>query len=132
MEILLELASPSSLITYLNCILVGVVIFFSIDKFSRIVEAGIYAVAETLIPIITRMFLGSILGINAAVGFGNIFVSLIIYFIIGLLVMKITKKITSYFNSDTILYFIIAFSIIDFLVIWGIILILKLIIQVIG
>lgn len=132
MEILLELASPSSLITYLNCILVGVVIFFSIDKFSRIVEAGIYAVAETLIPIITRMFLGSILGINAAVGLGNIFVSLIIYFIIGLLVMKITKKITSYFNSDTILYFIIAFSIIDFLVIWGIILILKLIIQVIG
>ena len=81
---------------------------------------------------ITRIFLRSILGLSMAVGLGDILLSLIVFLFIGLLVMKITRKITNYFNSDTILYFIIAFSIIDFLVISGIVLVLKLMLLGIG
>lgn len=132
MVMFLEFASPSTLINILNRILVGAVMFYSIDKFSHIVEAAIYAVAETIIPMITRIFLRSILGLSVAVGLGDILLSLIVFLFIGLLVMKITRKITNYFNSDTILYFIIAFSIIDFLVISGIVLVLKLMLLGIG
>lgn len=116
METFLSLSSFSSLLNYLNVIFVGIIVYWAINRFSYIVDVIVYAIGKTFIPIITSLIFGSFLGIHASFSIGTIFILFIMYFIIGLGVIKITEKISEYFDYDTILYFIIAFGIIDLIV----------------
>lgn len=116
METFLSFSSLSSLLTFLNVILVGIVVFIAINKFTYIIEVIAYTLAKTFVPIITSLALGGILGLNVSIGIGTILILLILYFILGLIVIKLTEKITDYFSSDTILHFIIAFAFIDLIV----------------
>ena len=118
METFLYFSSIGSLFTYLNVILIGAVVFWAINRFTYIIDVIVYALAKTFIPMITLLLIGSLVGVNASLGIGTIFVMLILYFILGLAVIKITEKITDYFSSDTVVYFIIVFAIIDIVVSW--------------
>lgn len=127
MEVLLSFSSIGSLRTYLNAILIGIVVFVAINKFTYIIDVLAYALAKTFIPIITSLFLGMLLGTNVTFGIGTILLLLIVYFIIGLAVIKVIEKVAAYFNFDTIFPFIILFSITDFVVSWLFLLIIRLI-----
>ena len=118
METFLSFSSFGSLLNYLNIIFVGIVIFIAINRFYYLTNVIIYAIAKTFIPIITSLIFGSFLGINITFGIGTIFILLILYFILGLIVIKIIEKINDYFDSDIIIYFIITFAIIDSIVTW--------------
>ena len=118
METFLSFSSFGSLLSYLNIIFVGIVVFLAINRFYYLMNVIIYAIAKTFIPIITSLIFGSLLGVNATLGIGTIFILLILYFILGLIVVKIIEKVTEYFDSDTIIYFIIIFAIIDSIVAW--------------
>ena len=111
MEAFLFFSSFKSLLTYLNIIFVGVIIFFAINKFTYIMNVVIYSIAKTFIPMITLVTLGKLLGTSVGVGIGSILILLILYFILGLFVIKILEKIVDYFNTDTILHFIFSFII---------------------
>ena len=118
METFLSFSSFGSLLSYLNIIFVGIVVFWAINRFYYLMNVLVYAIAKTFIPIITSLIFGSLLGVNATLGIGTIFILLILYFILGLIVVKIIEKVTEYFDSDTIIYFIIIFAIIDSIVAW--------------
>lgn len=118
METFLSFSSFGSLLSYLNTIFVGIIVFWAINRFYYLMNVIIYAIAKTFIPIITSLIFGSLLGVNATLGIGTIFILLILYFILGLIVVKIIEKVTEYFDSDTIIYFIIIFAIIDSIVAW--------------
>ena len=118
METFLSFSNFSSLFTYLNIIIVGIIVFWAINRFSYIVDVVVYALSKTFIPIITALVLGGFLGVKISFGIGAIFILLILYFILGLIVIKITEKIVEYFDSDTIIYFIISFALIDSIVTW--------------
>lgn len=118
MEALLSFSRFNSLLTYLNIILVGVVVFYTINKFYYIIDVIAYALAKTFIPIITSLIFGSFLGVNVSINIGTILILLILYLILGLIVIKFTEKITKYFCTDTIMYFIIVFTIIDSVASW--------------
>lgn len=118
METFLSFSNFSSLFTYLNIIIVGIIVFWAINRFSYIVDVVVYALSKTFIPIITALVLGGFLGVKVSFGIGAIFILLILYFILGLIVIKITEKIVEYFDSDTIIYFIISFALIDSIVTW--------------
>ena len=118
METFLAFSGFNSLLNYLNVILVGAIVFWAINRFSYFVDVIIYAIAKTFIPIITSLILGSILGTHISFGIGTILILLIVYFIIGLAVIAITEKVYNYFDSDTIIYFVIVFGIIDLVISW--------------
>ncbi|MBR3153076.1 MAG: hypothetical protein IKF52_05730 [Clostridia bacterium] len=118
METFLSFSSFDSLLTYLNIILVGAVVFWAVNNYTYIADVIAYTLAKTFIPIITSMIFGSILGINDIIDLGTIIILLVFYFLLGLFVIKITEKITDYFSSDTIIYFIIVFAIIDSIISW--------------
>lgn len=118
LETFLSFSSLSSLLTYLNVIFIGIVVFVALNRFDYIINVTTYAIAKTFIPIITSLIFGKLLGINATINVGTVLILLILYFILGLLVVKITEKIIDYFNSDTIIYFISVFGIIDSIVSW--------------
>lgn len=118
METFLSFSNFGSLLNYLNIIFIGIVIFWANNRFYYLMNVIIYAIAKTFIPIITSLIFGSLLGINITLGIGTIFLLFILYFILGLIVIKIVEKVTNYFDSDTILYFIIVFAIIDSIVTW--------------
>ena len=118
METFLSFSNFGSLLNYLNIIFIGIVIFWANNHFYYLMNVTIYAIAKTFIPIITSLIFGSLLGINITLGIGTIFLLFILYFILGLIVIKIVEKVTNYFDSDTILYFIIVFAIIDSIVTW--------------
>ena len=118
METFLSFSSFGSLLNSLNIIFVGIVVFIAINRFYYLTNVIIYAIAKTFIPIITSLIFGSFLGINITFGIGTIFILLILYFILGLIVIKIIEKINDYFDSDIIIYFIITFAIIDSIVTW--------------
>lgn len=118
METFLSFSSFGSLLSYLNIIFVGIVVFWAINRFYYLMNVIIYAIAKTFIPIITSLIFGSLLGVNATLSIGTIFILLILYFILGLIVVKIIEKVTEYFDSDTIIFFIIIFAIIDSIVAW--------------
>lgn len=118
METFLSFSNFGSLLNYLNIIFIGIVIFWANYRFYYLMNVIIYAIAKTFIPIITSLIFGSLLGINITLGIGTIFLLFILYFILGLIVIKIVEKVTNYFDSDTILYFIIVFAIIDSIVTW--------------
>lgn len=130
METLLSFASFGFLRTFLNIILIGVVIYFVANKYSYIVNVVAYAIAETFIPRIIDLFLSGFTGASVSFSFGTILVSLILFFLLGLLVIKITQKITDHFSSDTIFYFIIAFGIVDFLVTISVVFLLRLLLVI--
>lgn len=118
METFLSFSSFGSLLTYLNVILIGAVVFWAINRFTYIMDVIAYTLAKTFIPIITSLIFGSFLGVNSSIGIGTILTLLVLYFILGLIVIKITEKVTEYFSSDTIIYFIIVFAIIDSIASW--------------
>ena len=118
METFLSFSNFSSLLTYLNVVLVGIIVYGAVNRFYYIIDVIAYAMAKTFIPIITSLFFGSLFGINVTIGIETILILLILYFILGLIVIKITEKIIEYFNSDTIVYFIIVFAIIDSIMSW--------------
>ena len=118
METFLSFSNFGSLLNYLNIIFIGIVIFWANNRFYYLMNVIIYAIVKTFIPIITSLIFGSLLGINITLGIGTIFLLFILYFILGLIVIKIVEKVTNYFDSDTILYFIIVFAIIDSIVTW--------------
>lgn len=118
MATILSFSSSSSLFSYLNIIFVGIVVFYAINRFYYLTSTIIYSISKTFIPIITALIFGSLLGTNFALSIGSIFISLILYFISGLIVIKIVEKIIDYFDSDTMIYFIIIFAIIDSIVTW--------------
>ena len=128
METFLSFSSFGSLLNYLNIIFVGIIVFWAINRFSYIVDVVVYAIAKTFIPIITSLIFGTLLGVHISLSMGTIFVLFIIYFIIGLVVIKIIEKVSDYFDYDTIIYFIIIFGIIDLIVPWIFSLIIRLII----
>lgn len=108
----------NSLLSYLNLILVGAIVFFSMNRYRYLINVIVYAIARTFISILTSSFFGSLAGANVSFGLGTILISLILFFILGLLVIKITEKITDYFDADTIIYFIIIFGIIESISSW--------------
>lgn len=118
METFLAFSNFDSLLSYLNIIFIGTVVFWAINRFYYLMNVIIYAIAKTFIPIITSLIFGSLLGVNATLGIGTIFILLILYFILGLIVIKVIEKVTDYFDSDTIIYFIIIFAIIDSIIAW--------------
>lgn len=122
METALTFSSPTALLAMLNAILIGVIVYWSTNKFTYIINVIIYAVARSVIPIITTLMFGGILGTSIEVSLGvilkSIFILLILYFILGLLVIKITEKIIEYFNSDNIVYFVIFLFIIESIISW--------------
>ena len=118
METFLSFSSYSSLLSYLNLILVGAVVFFSMNRYYYFTNVIVYAIARTFIPIITSLFFGSLVGANISFGLGTILILLILFFILGLIVIKITEKVIEYFSSDTIIFFIIVFGIIELISSW--------------
>lgn len=118
METFLAFSNFGSLLSYLNVIFIGVVVYWAINRFYYLMNVVIYAIAKTFIPIITTLIFGSLLGINTTLGIGTIFILPILYFILGLIVVKIIEKVTEYFDYDTIIYFIIIFAIIDSIITW--------------
>ena len=98
METFLSFSSFGSLLNYLNIIFVGIIIFWAINRFSYIVDVVVYAMAKTFILIITSLIFGSLLGVHISLSMGTIFVLFIIYFIIGLVVIKIIEKVSDYFD----------------------------------
>lgn len=118
MATFLSFSSYSSLFSYLNLILVGAIVFFTMNRYYYLINVIVYAIARTFIPIITSLFFGSLVGANISFGLGTILILLILFFILGLIVIKITEKITEYFSSDTIIYFIIVFGIIESITSW--------------
>lgn len=118
MATFLSFLSYSSLLSYLNLILVGAIIFFTMNKYYYLMNVIVYAIARTFIPILTSLFFGNLIGTNVSFGLGTILISLILFFILGLIVIKITEKVTEYFSSDTIIYFIIVFGIIESISSW--------------
>ena len=118
METFLSFSSFNSLLNYLNIIFIGVVVFYAVNRFYYVINVITYAIAKTFIPIITSLIFGSLLGINMTLGIGTIFILLILYFILGLMVIKIIEKVTDYFDSDTIILFIVIFAIVDSIVTW--------------
>lgn len=118
MATFLFFSSLDSLFSYLNIIIVAVIIFWSINRFwSYLTNVIIYAISKTFIPKITLSIL-YFLGVKVKFDILTINILLIIYFILGLIVIKITEKIVEHFDTDTIIYFIIIFAIIDLLVSW--------------
>ena len=79
-------------------------------------------IARSVIPILTTLMFAGIIGLSLEVGFGAVLGSILIMcipnFILGLAVIKIIEKIVDWFNSDTIIYFIVSFSIIDSILSW--------------
>lgn len=122
MATVLSLSSPNTLMAMLNAILIGVVIYWATNRFVYIMNVAIYAIARSVIPIITTLVFAGMLGISVEVSMGSVILSMLImcipYFIIGLAVIKITEKIVEWFNSDTIIYFIASFAIIDSIISW--------------
>ena len=78
METFLAFSSFDSLLLYLNIILIGIVVFATINKYSYIIDVIAYTLAKTFIPIITSLIFGSIIGININIGIGTILVLLIL------------------------------------------------------
>lgn len=128
METFLAFSGFNSLLNYLNIILVGTIVFWSINRFSYLIDVISYAIGKTFIPIITSLIFGGLLGMHISFGIGTIFTLLIIYLIIGLVVIGITEKVFNYFDTDTIIYFIIVYAIIDLIISWLFSLIIGLII----
>ena len=128
METFLAFSGFNSLLNYLNIIFVGIIVFWAINRFSYLVDVIAYTIGKTFIPIITSLIFGSLLGMHISFGIGSILILLIVYFIIGLAVIAITEKVFNYFDSDTIIYFIIVFVIIDLIISWLFSLIIGLII----
>ena len=128
MDTFLSFSSFGSLLNYLNLIFIGIVVFIAINRFSYLVNVIIYAIAKTFIPIITSLIFGSLIGTHITLGIGTIFILLIIYFIPGLVVIKLIEKLSGYFDYDTSVYFVIVFAIIDLIVSWLFSLIIRLLI----
>ena len=80
METFLSFSNFSSLFTYLNIIIVGIIVFWAINRFSYIVDVVVYALSKTFIPIITALVLGGFLGVKVSFGIGAIFILLILYY----------------------------------------------------
>lgn len=118
METFLSFSSFGSLYTYLNIILVGAIVFWVTDRYTYLIDVIAYTLAKTFIPILTSFIFGSILGIDVSIGIGTILILLILYFILGLIVIKIIERIAAYYSSDTIIIFIIIFAIIDSIASW--------------
>ena len=117
-ENFLSLSSFSSLWNFINIIIVGIVVFIAINKFNYWMNVIIYAIAKGLIPIITAMIVGSFLGTELTISIGTILGLIILYCISGLIVIKLIEKVADAFDTDTIVYFIIIFGIIDSIVSW--------------
>lgn len=113
----LALSSPSSLLSILNAIFIGIVIYWATNRFTYIMNVIVYAVARSIIPILTTLIFAGMIGLSIEVGMGAILGSMLIMcipnFILGLAVIKIIEKIVDWFSSDTIIYFIVSFTIID-------------------
>ncbi len=116
METLLSISSFNSLLSYVNVILVGIIISTTINRFKYKINVVVYAISKTIIPILTSWMFESIITANISFDFRIIIMSLIFYFILGTVVIKITNKVSDCFNSDTVGYFIISFAIIDIIV----------------
>ena len=118
MDTFLALSSYDSLFSYLDVILISAVVFFAVNRYYYLMNVVVYAIAKTFIPIITSLIFGGLFGIKLSLGIGTIFILLLLYFILGLAVIKVIEKVTEYFDGDTIIYFIIIFSIVDSLITW--------------
>jgi len=110
-------SNVGSLLSLLNTIFVAGIVFCAIRKFSSYkLNVTIYAIAKTIIPMITSFFLSKLLGTDVAFSLIGTVLLLVVYFLQGLLVVKLIEKIVDYFNYDTFLFFVVSFSIIDFIV----------------
>lgn len=131
MTTFLYFLSYNSLVSLLNLILVGLVVFFAMNRFRYMINVALYAVAKTFIPIITALLIGCLIGTNVSFSLSGILILLITYFLLGLPVIKITEKIIRYFSFDTILHFLAVFAITESIISWLFSLVLKLILWVI-
>lgn len=59
METFLSFSNFGSLLTYLNIIFIGIVVFWAINRFYYLMNVIIYAIAKTFIPIITSLIFGN-------------------------------------------------------------------------
>ena len=118
METFLQFSNFNSLLNYLNVVLIGAVVFYTTNKYNYIIDVIAYALAKTIIPMITYLIFGSLIGAKLQVSVGTVFILFLVYFIIGLLIIRIMEKIVDAFNSDTIVNFIFIFGIIDTVVFW--------------
>lgn len=116
------ISSPDSLIALLNTIFIGVMIYWSVNRFIYIISVIVYAIARSVIPILTKLMYAGMIGLSIEVGIGTVILNMIIMcipnFILGLAVIKITEKIVDWFSSDTITYFIASFSVIESILSW--------------
>ena len=119
METLMSFSSFSSLLNFLNIILIGVVVFFTMNKYVYIIDVVSYALAKTFIPIITNLMFSSIFNSSVSITIGTIFIMLILNFLLGLIVIKLVEKVGSNFSYDAIISFIIIFAIVDAVVLWA-------------
>jgi|GEM_PF-3314264 len=117
MSTALALSSPNFLLGILSTIFIGIIIYISVDRFTYVINVITYAIAKSVIPIITTLIFAGMVGlhIEASMGaiLGSMLLLLIPYSILGLLVIKVVEKIADWFTSDTIIYFIIIFSIVE-------------------
>ena len=127
MTTFLYFLSYNSLVSLLNLILVGLVVFFAMNRFRYMINVALYAVAKTFIPIITALLIGCLIGTNVSFSLSGILILLITYFLLGLPVIKITEKIIRYFSFDTIFHFLAVFAITESIISWLFSLVLKLI-----
>ena len=118
----LALSSPNTLLAILNAIFIGIVVYVAINRFTYIINVVVYAIARSIIPIVTSLIFAGIIGLSLSVGMGAVILSILILlipnFIIGLLVIKIIEKIADWFTSDTIIWFLVCFVIVDSIISW--------------
>lgn len=122
MDTALALSRPNSLLGILNVIFIGIVIYIATNRFTYIINVMVYAIAKSVIPILITLIFARMIGLSIEIGIGAILGSMLIlcipYFIIGLLVIKVIEKITDWFSSDTIIWFIVSFAVVDSIISW--------------
>lgn len=79
MTTFLYFLSYNSLVSLLNLILVGLVVFFAMNQFRYMINVALYAIAKTFIPIITALLIGSLISTNISFSLGGILILLIFY-----------------------------------------------------
>ena len=101
----------------LTSILTGIIIYFSCYKFSYVVNSVIYAIAKVAIPIILELFLSWILDypLDTSFSFWGIIVSIIIYFLMGALFLKLIDKL-DLLDDCSLQSFALGFAFFDYLI----------------
>ena len=102
----------------LQVIIIGGIIFYTLDRFNITINVVTYAISKTFIPMLISNFLAVITDFNymEKVNIWSLVFLLTIHTLIGMVVIKIYCKLKEGFSENKLLYFILIFSTIELIV----------------